>query len=118
MSVYPWILEKIGYTFFLLFPMSILTVAFLIALLLLKNPPAYLKVSLSYLKSIAPQVGLLGSVLGIALGLSGMELEGGREVLNRLVQLLGSAYFSTLYGISISLICSLAFIGGGEIDGK
>ena len=41
MSVYPWVLEKIGYTFFLLFPMSILTVAFLIALLLLKNPPAY-----------------------------------------------------------------------------
>lgn len=110
MSMYPWLIEKIGPTFFLLFPMSVLTVAFLIALLLFKNPPSYLKVALSYLKRIAPQVGLLGSVLGIALGLSGMELEAGREILNRLVQLLGTAYFSTLYGISISLICSLAFI--------
>ena len=111
MSVYAWLLAKIGPTFFFLFPMSIMAVAFLLSLLLLKNPPAYLKTLLYYVKKIAPQVGLLGSVLGIALGLSGMELEAGKKVLNRLVQLLGTAYFSTLYGISISLLCSLAFIG-------
>jgi len=110
-AIYAYMLRQVGPTFLLLFPMSVVALSFLIVLglgkLLGLHSPHFVQSYLLYARSTSVQVGLLGSVLGLCMGMSHTDLGGGKEALETVLHLLGNCFFSTVYGILISLACSV-----------
>ncbi|RLF53180.1 MAG: hypothetical protein DRN28_07175 [Thermoplasmata archaeon] len=107
MEIYNYIAQKVGPTFFLLYPLGVISLAFLVLSLLTKEGERFVRF-LTYSRNTAPQLGLLGSVLGLSMGMRKIELGGGEEMFEEVIHLLGNCFLSTVYGILISLVCSLA----------
>jgi hypothetical protein len=120
-ATYECIINQVGITFFVLFPMSVAGLCLVLFVLFSRiqgEAPSYWALrGLQFIQGCACEIGLLGSVIALSMSFGRLEPSISKEIVSSMLNLLSHAFGSTIFGVVVYLICSAGLFFLEETNG-